>query len=264
MLACELLRSVKTGLKTYIFQVEDLGEADEFHKLLSMQLRKMGNSSSDLAELNSAMLDGDMEGPYRPHVPGIKRRQVHHVFGSCNKTRKRLSNAVKDEIDLIEQCFARVKTMGSDSSTFFKTLDEESWTLVSCWGQVFSGLSSRRCIVASVINGTGTAIQIKSTKLMEGGSPCYSIPTNEFDSEQGILRAGGAIIFFGWGVVPNLLQAGNVFMHIETNAFICDLSDQKNRATNAEAMPGYQVGFLEKSYDDSGWWAKYWLFVRKK
>jgi hypothetical protein len=26
-------------------------------------------------------------------------------------------------------------------------------------------------------------------------------------------------------------------------------------------MPGYQVGFLEKSYDESGWWAKYWLVV---
>jgi len=52
-------------------------------------------------------------------------------------------------------------------------------------------------------------------------------------------------------------------MHIETNAFISDLSDQKSHATYAEAMPGYQVGFLEKSYDDSGWWAKYWLLVRK-
>ena len=51
---------------------------------------------------------------------------------------------------------------------------------------------------------------------MEGGSPCYSIPTKEFDPEQGVLKAGGAIIFFGWGVVPNLMQAGNVFMHIGT------------------------------------------------
>ena len=86
----------------------------------------------------------------------------------------------------------------------------------------------------------------------------------EFDPEQGVLKAGGAIIFFGWGVVPNLLQAGNVFMHIETSAFVSDLSDQKSHATRAEAMPGFQVGFLEKSYDDSGWWAKYWLLVRKK
>lgn len=254
----------QTGLKSYIFQVEDSVESEEFHDLLSMQLRKMGNSSSDLAELNSAMLNGGMENLFRPQLSGVKRQQVSHIFGSCNKTRTRLSNSVKDEIDLIEQCFARVKAMNSSTSTFFKILDEEAWALVSCWGQVFSGLSSRRCIVASIINGTGAAIQIKSTKLVEGGSPCYSIPTREFNSEQGILLAGGAIIFFGWGVVPNLLQAGNVFMHIETNAFICDLSDQKSRATNYEAMPEYQVGFLEKSYDDSGWWAKYWLLVRKK
>jgi hypothetical protein len=154
--------------------------------------------------------------------------------------------------------------MGSDSSTFFRTLDHEAWSLVSAWGQVFSGLSSRRCIVASVINGTGNAIQIKSTKLVEGGSPCYSIPTAEFDPEQGILYPGGVIIFFGWGVVPNLLQAGHVFMHIETSSFIGDLAVGKSRETYAESMPGYQVGFLEKSYDDSGWWAKYWLLVRAR
>jgi hypothetical protein len=52
-------------------------------------------------------------------------------------------------------------------------------------------------------------------------------------------------------------------MHIETNAFIADLADQKSRDTYAEALPGYQVGFLEKSYDDTGWWAKYWLLIRK-
>ncbi len=108
-----------------------------------------------------------------------------------------MNNGTKDEIDLIEQCFVRVKQIGSDSPTFFKTLDEEAWTLVNCWGQVFSGLSSRRCIAASIINGTGTDMQIKSTKLMEGGSPCYSLPSQEYDAEQGILHAGGAIIFFG-------------------------------------------------------------------
>jgi hypothetical protein len=114
-----------------------------------------------------------------------------------------------------------------------------------------------------VINGTGNDIQIKSTKLVEGGSPCYSIPTSEFDPDQGVLRAGGVIIFFGWGVVPSLLQAGNVFMHVETNAFIADLADQKSRDTYAEPLPGYQVGFLEKSYDDTGWWAKYWLLIQE-
>jgi hypothetical protein len=222
--------------------------------------RCQGNSS----ELNSSILNAEPESLSRDQIPGVKARQVNHVFGSCNKSRARLSSTVNDEIDIVEQCFGRVKVMESDSSTFLKTLDEEAWSLVSSWGHVFSGLSSRRCIVASVINGTGFPIQIKATKLVEGGSPCYSIPTSEFDAEQGILNAGGVIIFFGWGVVPNLLQPGNVFMHVETNAFISDLSGRKNRSTVAEAMPGYQVGFLEKSYDDSGWWAKYWMLVRKK
>jgi hypothetical protein len=250
----------QTGLKTFIFDLERHSQGTEFYNLLSMQNKKMANSS----DLNSSILNAGPESLSRHQIPGIKAPQVNHVFGSCNQNRTRLSSSVKDEIDLVEQCFTRVKSMGSDSSTYFRSLDEEAWSLVCSWGQVFSGLSSRRCIVASIINGTGNAIQIKSTKLVEGGSPCYSIPTKEFDTEQGILNPGGVIIFFGWGVVPNLLQAGRVFMHIETSGFIGDLSDQKSRETYAEAMPGFQVGFIEKSYDDSGWWAKYWLVVRAK
>jgi hypothetical protein len=247
----------QTGLRSYVFEVDDSAQFALFHKLLAMQANKMGNGS-----INSS-LHGGLENISKYSIPGIKSLQVNHVFGSCNNTRKRLNSTIKDEIDVIEQCFARVKKLGSGSREFFKTLDEEAWALINSWGQVFSGLSSRRCIAASVINGTGFDIQIKSTKLVEGGSPCYSIPTKEFDAEQGVLHPGGAIIFFGWGVVPNLLQAGNVFMTIETNAFVTDLSDHKGRDTYAEAMPSYQVGFLEKSYDDSGWWAKYWLLVRK-
>jgi hypothetical protein len=201
-------------------------------------------------------------------IPGIKARQLSHVFGSFNNQqhgRFGSSLAAKDEVDVVEQCFTRVKEMSSANRSFLRTLDEEAWGLISSWGQIFSGLSSRRCIAASLVNGTNRAIQIKSAKLLEGGSPCYSIPTQEFDPEQGILHAGGAIIFFGWGVVPNLLQSGSVFMQIETNAFVAELSDQKNRAkTLTQAMPGYHAGFLEKSYDDSGWWAKYWILVRKR
>lgn len=51
-------------------------------------------------------------------------------------------------------------------------------------------------------------------------------------------------------------------MHIETNVFVGEFSDQKTRDTFAKAMPGYRVGFSEKSYDDTGWWAKYWLLMR--
>lgn len=250
----------QTGLKTYVFHVDTRQEGIELHKLLSMHVDKMGNSS----ELNSSLLSAEPESFTRHQIPGIKARQTKHVFGSCNNNKQRLSNTVKDEVDLVEQCFKRVSKLGSDSETFFKTLDEEAWYLICSWGQIFSGLNSRRCIVAGVINGTGQALQIKTSTLVEGGSPCYSIPSNEYDSEQSILHAGGCILFFGWGVVPNLLQAGHVFMHLETNGFVSDLSDQKSRSTYAEAMPGYQVGFLEKSYDDSNWWAKFWLLVRAK
>jgi len=248
----------QSGLRPFMFQVYGEQEKTAILKLLNMQIQRMGNATRNLDQSTST---SDIDISLNT-IPGIKSTQVKHVFGSCNLTRKRLSDSIKDEIDLIEQCFGRVKRMSSESSAFFKSLDDEAWSLVSCWGQVFSGLSSRRCIAASVINGTGYGIQIKSTKLMEGGSPCYSIPTSEFDADQGVLQPGGAIIFFGWGVVPSLIQAGNVFMHIETNAFIASLAHQKSRDTDAEALPGYQVDFLEKSYDDAGWWAKYWLLLR--
>jgi hypothetical protein len=184
------------------------------------------------------------------------------VFGSCNTSRVRLSQVVRDEVDLVEQCHERVRCKDSSSSIFFKSLDEEAWSLVSLFGHVFSGLNSRRCIVATLINGTGGPVQIKSTKLIEGGSQCYSLGTKEYDTEQGILHAGGVILFFGWGMVPNLTQDGSVFMRIETNGFVSDLADKKGSDTFATAMPGYQVGFLEKSYDNAGWWAKYCLLVQ--
>ena len=253
----------QTGLKSCVFAVNHSADSTELYKLLSMQREKMSNGKNNSSELDRSLFTGGLENLSRYNIQGIKAKQVNHVFGSVNNIRKRLSSAIKDEIDVIEQCFARVKMLGSDSSTFFQRLDEEAWTLVNYWGQVFSGLSSRRCIAASIINGTGYDIQIKATKLVEGGSPCYSIPSKEFDAEQGVLHPGGAIIFFGWGVVPNLLQPGNVFMNIETNAFVSDLSEHKSRDSFADAMAGYQVGFLEKSYDESGWWAKYWLLVRK-
>lgn len=248
------------GLKSYLFDVDNKKDAAVFLSLLALQKKKMGNSS----DLNSSILNAGSESLSRHQIPGIKAPQVNHVFGSCNQVQTKLDSSVTDEIDLVEQCFARISEMGSDDSTYLRALDEEAWSLVCNWGQVFSGLSSRRCIVASLINGTGGPIQIKSTKLMEGGSPCYSIPTKEFDSEQGVLHAGGVCLFFGWSAVLSLLQPGHVFMHIETNAFIGDFSDEKSRDTYAESMPGYQVGFLEKSYDEFGWWAKYWLLVRAK
>ena len=249
------------GPKPYIFHVSDDQQIASLEALLTMEYEKMGNASSNLAELKeSSMLGNELS---MRNIPGIKRRQKRYIFGRCNNEHKQLASSVKDEIDLIELCFGRVKRMGSELPNYFKSVDEEAWTLVSGWGQVFTGLSSRRCIAASIINGTGEDIQIKSTKLLEGGSPCYSIPTKEFDPDQGILHAGGIIIFFGWSQQPSLNQPGNVFMHIETNAFTADLAHKKSKDVHAEAFPGYELGFLEKSYDDHNWWAKYWLLIRK-
>jgi len=136
--------------------------------------------------------------------------------------------------------------------------------LISYLGQMFTGLSSRRCITVGIINGTGETIQMKTTKLVQGGSPCYTIPTIEYDKNQGILHPGGAVIFFGWGAVPSLLQPGHVIMSIETNLFLLNLTDSISQSTTTQALTSWQVSFLEKSYDESGWWAKYWVLVQKK
>lgn len=221
-----------------------------------------------LAQANAGQEDTSLTGNDRSRlssrhhqVIGVKSKQVDHVFGSCNSARKRI-HYVKNEIDLIEQVESHVKRSDTSSTTYLKSLDEEAWCLVSTFGSVFSGLSSRRCVVASVINGTGTDLQVKSTGLMEGASQCYALATRDYDTEQGILHPGGVIIFFGWGLVPSLVHPGNVILRIETNGFVSELATKRGPATYATAMPGFQVGFLEKSYDDSGWWAKYWLLIR--
>lgn len=255
----------QNGLKTFMFHTESPAQGLELHKLLLMQARKMANSVADLKmNPNSMFLHQDnLVSHRRNKIPGVRGKQVHHIFGSINHQRRViLGPNIKTEVDLVEDCYSRVRNLGSDDETYFKSLDQHAWGLISQWGQVFAGLSSRRCLVACLINGTGGPMQIKSTKLLQGGSPCYSIPTKEFDMEQGVLHSGGVLLFFAWGAPPSLLQAGNVFMYLETNGFVCELADHKTRTTHATAMPGYQVGFLEKSYDDAGWWGKYWILVR--
>jgi len=237
------------GLRSFVFDVEDESQLEKFQNLLAIQVHRMGNGG------NTSVIN---TGSFYESLPGIQAPQLDHIFGSCNNVRKKLNSTIKDEIDVVEQCFARVKELDSSSPDFFRTLDENAWGLIDSWGQVFSGLNSRRCITAGLINGTGYDVQIKSTKLVEGGSPCYSIPSKEFDAEQGLLKPGGCVLFFGWGVVPNLLQPGNVVMSIETNACEVDLSIRTNYSG---AKAGYHVGFLEKSVTE--WWAKYWLLVRK-
>ena len=193
---------------------------------------------------------------------GIKAKQVNHVFGCNNVTKKYPDLFVRDALELIEKCFDRVKELESNSTQFFKSIDNEAWKLVDMWIQIH-GLSSRRCVVLGIINATGGDLQIKSSKLIEGGSPCYSIPTRDFDHVENVLQAGGAIIFFGWGIEPSLTRTGGIFMNVETNAFVGNFLDFKSNLTSVTSKVGFDVGFLEKSYDSSGWWAKFWLIVRK-
>jgi len=250
----------QTGLKSYSFEVNSSANFTTFHDLLSMQV---GNGSSkSTITLHDSNLNADLGNTHKFTIPGLNSRQEKHIFGSINKKQTNASNNVGNKTDVIEQCYDRVKNMGSESPSYFSSLDEEAWALIDCWSHLFSALDSRRCIIAGLINASGVDLQIKSTSLLEGGSPIFRIPSREYDEAQAVLHPGAAIIFFAHGVAPSLHYAGGVFMNIETNAFVCNLLD-KSQSTSLVPVSGYQVGFLEKSYDTLGWWAKYWLLVTK-
>ena len=194
-------------------------------------------------------------------ILGVKSVQTKHVFGTVNNKEVPFNISSNDEIEVIENCFARVKHLGGELRNYFSSLDEESWALVSSWRYLFSGLNSRHCMVAGFINGAGVNIQIKATKLVQGGSPCYHIPTREYDEANCILAPGAAIIFFAWGSPPSLKYQGQIFMNIETNAFSCNLLNKKNPLTSIKALSGYSCTFLERSISE--WWAKYWVLVKR-
>lgn len=241
------------GPRALTFEMSSTELVDLFG-LLSMKTRNSREHTTGL-ELN-------LMGTSHSNLPGIKTTQAAHVFGSVNTPIIIEDSDLKD--DFFERSYTRVNRMGSFMPNFFHSIDQEAWLLVSYAGQMFTGLSSQRCVVVGVINGTGENIQVKTAKLIQGGSPCYTIPTIEYDTKQGVLHPGGAIIFFGWGSVPSLLQPGNVRISIETNVFVAELADSTSQSTSSQALPRRQITFLEKSYDERGWWAKYWILVRKK
>ena len=77
-----------------------------------------------------------------------------------------------------------------------------------------------------------------------------------------MLHPGGILMCVGWGAVPNSMQTGRVMISIETNSFACSLADSISHTSNVDVLTGYKVGFLEKSFDESGWWAKYWMLLQ--
>ena len=155
-----------------------------------------------------------------------------------------------------------MKFLSSETSTYFSSLDEEAWSLINSWRKIFVGIKSKHCLVAGFINGTGHDIQVTSTTLLEGGSPCCQIPSRDYDELNNILKPGGAIILFSWGVPPSLSNEGRIHLAVETNIFTCNLLDRNSPLTSIEVLPGQEDKciFVEKSISD--WWAKYWVLVK--
>lgn len=199
------------------------------------------------------------------HLPGVKSPQTAHIFGSININYKVQPMDLDSDARLVERCRSRVSVLSSSNPDFFIRLDQEAWLLVNSSTQLFTGLSSRRCVCIGILNGANETVQLKSAKLIEGGSRCYIIPSREYDKQQGTLEPGGAVIIFGWGAAPSLLQPGRVLISVETNVFSCFVSDRKGQETTIHSLAGYQIGLLERSNDEdeSGWWAKYWILIRK-
>ena len=216
---------------------------------------------SSICELLRLKLDQScLVGASLTDLEGIKVDQSPHVFGSLNISKE--LDVLDDEASIIQRCHDKVNLLGSFMANYFHDLDREAWQLINTLTQLFSGFSSRRCVVVGLINATNESIQIKSTSIIEGGSPCHLIPTIEYETNNAILHPGGIILVLGWGAVPDSVQTGKVIINIETNSFACNLADSITDTCNVDVLAGYKIGFLEKSFDESGWWAKYWLLLQ--
>lgn len=227
----------------------------------SHMLRMRQNELASLRELLMLKLDqSSLVGTYYTDLQGIKANQSGHVFGRLNIPKE--LDELDDEERIIQSCHDQVSILGSFMPHYFHDLDQEAWILLNSLTQLFSGWSSRRCVVVGLINATNESIQIKSTNMVEGGSPCHVIPTIEYDINNAVLHPGGVLLCVGWGAVPSSMQTGRVMIGIETNSFACSLADSISHTSSVEAVSGYKVGFLEKSFDESGWWAKYWMLLQ--
>lgn len=244
--------AVRSGMKIDVFS----RQGTQSHVLKMRQ-----NEISTLKELLTLKLDhASLVGASFTDLQGIKVNQSGHVFGSLNIPKE--LDELYDEESIIQSCHDRINLLGSFMPNYFRDLDQVSWLIINSLTQLFYGLSSRRCVVVGVINATNESIQIKSTNMVEGGSPCHVIHTIEYDTSNAVLHPGGILICVGWGAVPNSMQTGRVMISIETNSFACSLADNISQTSSVEVLRGYKVGFLEKSFDENGWWAKYWMLLQ--
>lgn len=197
------------------------------------------------------------------NLPGMEAKQGY-MFGTINSEDLLPDQVGEDEIQIVEDCYEHFAVLASDSETFFADLDEETWLLIRSWRQHFSGLQSKSCMVAGFINGTKSDIQIKNTVLHEGGSPCCSIPSQDFDELNNILKPGTAVVFFAWQRPPSYEQGHLISMEVETNSFVCTLMNKKDAETKVETIAGHNVEciFLERSI--STWWSKFWVVACEK
>lgn len=244
--------AVRSGMKIDVFSMQ----GTQSHVLKMRQ-----NEFSTLWELLNLKLDhSSLVGTSFTDLQGIKANQSGHVFGSLNIPKE--LDELYDEESIIQSCHDRINLLGSFMPHYFRDLDQVSWLIINSLTQLFYGLSSRRCVVVGLINATNESIQMKSTIMVEGGSPCHVIHTIEYDTSNAVLHPGGILICVGWGAVPNSMQTGRVMISIETNSFACSLADSVSQTSSVEVLRGYKVGFLEKSFDESGWWAKYWMLLQ--
>ena len=244
--------AVRNGIKIDVFSMRGTQ---------SHVLRMRQNELSALRELLTLKLDhSSLVGTSFTNLQGIKVNQSGHDFGSLNIPKE--LEELDGEESIIQSCHDRVNLLGSFMPHYFRDLDQVSWLIINSLTQLFYGLSSRRCVVVGLINATNESIQIKSTNMVEGGSPCHVIHTIEYDTSSAVLHPGGILMCVGWGAVPNSMQTGRVMISIETNSFACSLADSISHTSNVDVLTGYKVGFLEKSFDESGWWAKYWMLLQ--
>jgi hypothetical protein len=148
---------------------------------------------------------------------------------------------------------------------FLTLKPEEPWHLLdllvmralALWNANHGVLDTRIPLAFVIINSTQGRLQVEAVRMTKGKEHCV-FGGQGWDPGSRTIPAGGACMIWCWGHTSTFISKGDVGVAIETAGFTAALSNRKGKST-VKARPGFQVGFLEKTYDD--WWAKIVLNV---
>jgi hypothetical protein len=212
----------------------------------------VGNSGQMMRpeEVVSAYYSGSAKADLRAQDAPVYWGIYTCKFGSHNETA--LHSTMFSETNILES--ADSKFCGNWETIDPTLLDEKLWWLVSEWCQLHNGFyaSFSRCCATLVLNSARTSIQIKQLKMVKGRDYRF-FGEGGYRSDSKLVLPGGFVVIFAYSYAPSLLDNAHVKLSLSTTAFNAVISTKKN-GTQCESLPGYSVGFLEKTFDEK--WSK--------